>query len=219
MIQKLLFSCPRLGNVYRGVDPLVHESAIQVDLHVSGALELFKDHLIHLAARIDQSGSNNRQTSTLLQISGCTEKSLGFMQCVSIHTSGKNLSAMGLHRVIGSRQTRDAIQQDHNICALLGQSLCPLNHHFRNVYVSIGWLIKGRTNHLALDGSCHIRNLLRPLINQKHDQMRLGIIGCDGIGNFLHQNRLSCPRRRNDQTPLTETNRADQIKSPHGHIF
>ena len=186
VIEKLLFSCSRFRNVDRGIDPLVHQGAVQMNFHVSGTLELFKDHLIHLAAGIHQSRRNDRQASPLFQIPRRSEKSLRFVQRIGIHTPGENLSAVRLHRVIGPRQTGDAIQKDHHIRSLLRQTLRPLNHHLRNMHMSIRGFIKGRANHLPLDRPSHIRHLFRALINQKHDQMGLRIIRRDGIGDLLH---------------------------------
>ena len=44
-----------------GNDALIHQFAVQVDFHVARAFELFKDHVVHAAAGIDQGGGDDGQ--------------------------------------------------------------------------------------------------------------------------------------------------------------
>ena len=39
-----------------------------MQLHVTGALELLIDHLVHPAAGIDQAGGDNREAASLLNV-------------------------------------------------------------------------------------------------------------------------------------------------------
>ena len=52
--QQLFLARAALVDVDSGEDSLIHQLALQVDFQVAGALELFKDHVVHTAAGIDQ---------------------------------------------------------------------------------------------------------------------------------------------------------------------
>src|SRR5580698_1957258 len=52
--QQFFLARSALGDIDGGEDALVHQLAIQMDFHVAGAFEFFKDHVIHAAAGVDQ---------------------------------------------------------------------------------------------------------------------------------------------------------------------
>lgn len=62
-----------------------------------------------------------------------------------------------------------------------------------------------------------IRHFFWPFIDQQNDQMHLRIIAQNRLRRFLQKGSFTCLWRRNDHSPLSLTNRADQIGDPHGH--
>src|SRR3989337_2464528 len=50
---------------------------VQVQLHVAGALELFVDHVVHPAARVDQGGGGDSQAAALFDLARRAEEALG----------------------------------------------------------------------------------------------------------------------------------------------
>ena len=52
--EKLLATCAGTINVDGRVYPLLRDTPVKVDLEVTGPLELFVDHIVHLGARVDQ---------------------------------------------------------------------------------------------------------------------------------------------------------------------
>ena len=61
----------------------------------------------------------------------------------------------------------------------------------------------------------HVGDFLRPLVDQQHEDVEVGIVLQGGAGHFLHQDRLAGPRRADDQSPLAEADGHDQIDHPH----
>src|SRR5688572_31009470 len=49
---------------------------------------------------------------------------------------------------------------------------------------------EGRGNDLALHRALHLGDFLRPLVDEQHDQVHLGMIRGDGRGDVLQQHRL-----------------------------
>jgi hypothetical protein len=64
----------------------------------------------------------------------------------------------------------------------------------------------------------HVRHLLRPLVDQQHDDLHVGLIGQDGIGDLLEDNRLSGLGRRHDQAPLALPDRGDQVEDARRNV-
>src|SRR5437899_515702 len=61
MVEQFLFACAGTFDVNRRENAAVHERAIEVHFHVTGAFELFKNDFIHSGAGIHQRGCNNRK--------------------------------------------------------------------------------------------------------------------------------------------------------------
>ena len=63
-----------------------------MNLAVAGALEFFKDHLVHAAAGVDQCGTDDGQASAFFDFAGRAEKTLGALQGVGVNTAGQHLA-------------------------------------------------------------------------------------------------------------------------------
>ena len=85
----------RCDDVDRRVDTFVGELAVELELHVARALELFENHLVHLRTGVDQRRGDDRQRPFLLRVAGCTEETLGFVERVGIHTARIGQGALG----------------------------------------------------------------------------------------------------------------------------
>ena len=68
------------------------------------------------------------------------------------------------------------------------QTLGPLNHHLRHTFVVFRKLVKGRIDNLhifSFNSLLNVRNLLRALVNEKDNQVHIGILGGDRFCNLL----------------------------------
>src|ERR687891_2739277 len=113
-----------------------------MDLHVPRAFELLENNFIHSAAGIDESRSNNRQASAVLDIPGGAEKFLGLMKRVGVHATGENLSARRNYRIVSASQARDAVQKNNDIFSMFDQTLSLLDDHFSDLNVPRSRFIK-----------------------------------------------------------------------------
>src|SRR5580765_732038 len=66
--EQLFFPGPRLLDVDSRKDALVHQPAVEVNLHVAGSLELLEDDVVHPAAGIDDGGGHDRQRAALFDV-------------------------------------------------------------------------------------------------------------------------------------------------------
>ena len=206
-------------DVDRRIDTLFGDDAVQVQLHVAGALEFFVDHIVHARAGVDQGRGDDRQAAAFLDIAGRAEEALGPLQRVGVHAAGQHL-ARGRHDcVVGPREAGDGIQQDHHVFFMLDQPLGALNDHLRDLHMAAGRLVKGAGDHLGAHGAFHFGDLFGALVNQQDDQVDLRLVVRDGLGNALQDHGLAGLRRRHDQAALALADRRREVDDARRQIF
>ena len=79
--------------------------------------------------------------------------------------------------------------------------------------------VGGRGDHLAArDAAAKVRDLLRPLVDEKNDHVHVGLVDLDGVGHALQERRLSGLRGRHDQAPLPATDGGQQVDDAAAHL-
>src|SRR5258706_4646440 len=113
--QQLL--APRAGAVHVDgrIDALLVHPAIEVDLHVAGALEFLVDHVVHAAAGVDQRSRYDRQRSTFFNVASGAEKPLGLLQAVLVEATAEHLAGGGHHGVVGAGQAGEVFDTDGHL--------------------------------------------------------------------------------------------------------
>src|SRR5690554_1360123 len=71
--QQLFVSRAALAKVYRREDPLIGHLPIEHDFGVPRPLELFEDHLVHPAARLDERRGDDGEGTTPFDVASRTE--------------------------------------------------------------------------------------------------------------------------------------------------
>jgi len=87
-----------------------------------------------------------------------------------------------------------------------------LDDHLGDLHVTLGRLVEGRGNHLALHRALHIGDFFGPLVDEEHDQVHLGVVLRDAVRDVLQQHRLAGPGRGDDQAALALADRHEQIE-------
>ena len=88
--------------------------------------------------------------------------------------------------------------------------------------MAAGVFIERRTDHLARRPPhlpLHVGDLFRPLVDEQHEDVGLGVVGQHRLGHLLQQDRLAGPRRAHDQAALAEADRHDQVDHPHRDLL
>ena len=62
-------------------------AAVEVQLHVAGAFEFFKNHVVHAAAGFHQRGGNDGERAAFFNVAGGAEEAFGAVQGVGVHTA------------------------------------------------------------------------------------------------------------------------------------
>ena len=114
-----------------------------MDFHVARALEFFVDHIVHARAGVDQCRGNDCQAAAFLDVACCAEEPLWPLQGVGVHAAGEHFSGGRHHGVVGPRQPRNRIEQDHDVFLVLDQALGFFQHHFSDLHMAGGRLIEG----------------------------------------------------------------------------
>ena len=94
---------------------------------------------------------------------------------------------------------------------VLDQALGLLDHHLGDLHVALRRLVERRRDDFALDRALHVGDFFRPLVDQQDDEVDLGVVGGDAVGDVLQQHRLAGARRRDDQAALPLADRDHQV--------
>ncbi len=90
-------------------------------------------------------------------------------------------------------------------------SLSLLEHDSGNLDMALCWLVEGRGDNLCIHGAGHVGNLLRTLVDEQHHEVSLRMVGCDGVGNILHEDGLTGLRLSHDERTLTLTDWREEV--------
>ena len=188
--------------------------------HVTGSFELFENNLVHARSGIDQRRGDDGEGSALLDVTGRTEKPFRFMQGVGIDTAGKNFSGVRLDGIVSAGQTGDGIKEDHNILLVLNHAAGFFDDHLSHLNVTLRRFIKGGANHLGrFAGALHVRDFLGTFVDEEDEEVAIRAVLEDGVGQLLHQHRLTGARRGHDQAAGAFADRADQIQHTGGKLI
>ena len=102
---------------------------------------------------------------------------------------------------------------------MLNQTLGLFDHHFGDLNVALGGLIKGGGYNFALHRALHVGHFFRTLIDQQDQKINVWMVLGNRMGDILHQHRLTGARRGNDQRPLAFPKRGDQIDDAGRQFF
>jgi hypothetical protein len=94
-----------------------------------------------------------------------------------------------------------------------------LDHHFGDLDVALRRFVEGRRDHLSAHRALHVGHLFGPLVDEQHDQVDLGMVLGDAVGDVLQQHRLAGARRRDDQAALPLADRHHQVEDPRRQVL
>src|SRR4051794_36331141 len=100
MIEQLVPAGTRGEEVDGGGEPLFRKIAIEAQLHVSGALELLENYVVHPALCFHESGGENRKTAALFRIASRSEELLRLDQSLRIDPARHDSSLVRLKIVV-----------------------------------------------------------------------------------------------------------------------
>ena len=211
------FGALRAGEqqVDRGINAHARRRRVQHQLHIRRALQVFRDGVIHAAARFDVHDGENRQRTAFTQTARRAEELLRLLQAYRIH------HADGLPPLLNSRgcvnlgEVSQAVHQQNHVFLHFHQPLGALQHHVGDAQMIFRRLIEGGGNHLAVRVVTVERRVLGRAAQQQrhHHRIRMADAGC--VGNGGQQMRLVHGRRAVNQRALTKANRRNEVNQAH----
>src|SRR5579862_3743733 len=130
LIGQQQFLAPGAGqlDVDRRERPPLLQLAVEVELHVAGALELLVDHVVHPAAGVDQRRRDDRDAAALLDLPRGAEEALGAVQRRGVETAGERPAARRDDEVVGPGKSGEAVEQDDDVAPAFDEALGALEH-------------------------------------------------------------------------------------------
>src|SRR3569832_665788 len=219
MGEQLFATRARAVDVDGGIDALLGDLAIEMDVVVARALELFVYHVVHARAGLDQRRGDDGERAAFFDIARGAEEAFRPLQRIGVDTAGEHLARCRDHGVVGARETRDRVEQYHHVSLVFHQTLGLLDHHFGNLHVTGGRLIEGGRDHLAAHRARHLRHLFGTFVDQQHDEIAFGMIVGDGLSDVLQDHGLAGLGRRHDHAALALADRRHQIDDARGNVL
>jgi hypothetical protein len=102
MIKQLFFARAGAFDVDGGENAPIDQGAVEVDLHVAGAFELLENDFVHPRTGVHESGGQDRQGSTFLNVARRAKEAFGLMQGVGVDAAGQDLAGMRLDGVVSA---------------------------------------------------------------------------------------------------------------------
>ena len=197
-------------------DAALDHFAVELDLHVAGALKLLENHLVHPALGLDQRRGDNGQAAALLDIARRTKKLAGPLQRFWIDAAGGEprfpaAAVAATAIIVGAGQAGEAVEQDDHIAPVLDQPLGARDHDLRHLNVPVGHLIEGGGEDDRIHRLPEVSHFFRPLVEQEDHQFDFRMILADGHGDFLEQDGFSAARGGADQGALAFAERGQDI--------
>ncbi len=78
--------------------------------------------------------------------------------------------------VVGAGQAGQAVEQDQDLAARLGDPLGAVDGQLGQADVLLGGVVRRRGDDLAADAPAHLGDLLGPLVDQEDEQVQLGVV-------------------------------------------
>ena len=135
--------------------------------------------------------------SRLLRCCGAAPKAaLRLLQRVGIETARQHFARRWDDGVVGAREARHGIEQNQHVLLVLDETLRLLDDHLGDLHVTLRRLVEGRRDDLAVDRPLHVGDLLRPLVDEQHDQVHLGMVRGHRLRDALQRIVLPVAGRR-----------------------
>ena len=128
-------------------------------------------------------GGDDGERAAFFDVSRGGEEAARALQRVRVNTARENFARRRRDGVIRAAQTRERIEQDHDIALVLDEALGFFEDHFRHLNVALRRFIERGADDFALYRALHVRDFFRTLVNQQHDQRDFRMIRGDGIGD------------------------------------
>ena len=123
-----------------------------------------------------------------------------------------------LGQVVGPGQAGDAVEDNDDVAALLDHALGPLDGQLRDLGVFLGGTVERGSDHLSLHGPPHVGDFLGAFVDEKDDELHVGVVGLDGMGDLLENRGLARLRRGDDHPPLPLADGGDEVDDPSRHV-
>src|SRR5580704_17554526 len=198
---------------------LIDKFALEDDFAVTRAFEFFEDHVVHAGPGIDQGRCDDRQGTAFFDVTSRSKEPLRALQGVGVDTAGEHLARGRNDRVVSTSETSNGVEKNDNVALVLDETLRLFDHHFGDLDVTSGGLVKGRGDDFAFHRALHVGNFFRALVNQQDHQNNFRMIRGDRVGDVLQEHGLAGARRRNDQAALPFAEGRKQIHDAGAGVF
>ena len=155
----------------------------------------------------------------LLRAPSGAEEALGRVQRRRVHAAGEGAAARRQRQVVGAHKARQAVEEDDDVLAVLGEALGALQRQLGDAAVVLDGIVERGGEDLAADGAAHVGDLLRALAREDHHDVDVVVVGGEAAGDELQQEGLARLGRRDDEGPLPPADGRHQVDEALGQVL
>ena len=127
------------------------------------------------------------------------------------------------HNVVCTSETRDGVEQNHDVLLALDEALCLFQNHVGDAGVVLRRFIELDSLFCSLfldvrDDVSHFGDFFRTFVDEERDEDNFRMVLCNSACHVLQENCLTGTRRCENDTALTLTNRGEQVHDT-GAVF
>ena len=134
------------------------------------------------------------------------------MEGVAVDAAGEDLAGGWDDGVVGAGEAGDGVEEDDDVAAILDEPLGPLKHHLGDGHMLFCRFVKGGGDDLAFDRPGHVGDLFGALVDEQHNELHLGVVLADGVGDALHEHGLAGAGRRDDERALALADGNEEVE-------
>ena len=108
-------------------------------------------------------------------------------------------------------ETRDGVEHYHHVVATLHEALGLFEHKSGDLHVALGGLVERGCDYFGVDASGHVGNLLGTFVDEEHDDVCVGMVFGNGVGDVFEQDGLTGLRGSHDKRALTLADGGEHI--------
>ena len=127
------------------------DGAVEVELHVAGAFELFEDQVVHAAFGLDEGGAKDGEAAAFFGIASGSEEFAGLGEGLGIDAAAHGAAFAGLEVVVGAGHASDGIEEDDDIAAEFDEALGAVGDAFADLDMASDGLIECRCVDFAIE--------------------------------------------------------------------
>lgn len=207
------------GDVDSGKESTFGDSATEDELAVPGAFKFLENDFIHFAAGVDESGSDDGDSTAGLEVTSSAEELSGPVESAGGDAAGESAALVAVEVVVSASEACDGVEEDYNVIAGKEAFKALEEDGFGESDVVDGAFVGGGCFDANVKAAAKISGLFGTFIDEKSDLIGVGMVVRDAFGERFEEGGFARFRGAGNEDALAMTDRSDDVDESAGDVF